>query len=81
MVQYFGLTGGKLQAAVWTEACVAVAIFGYCTASAGGVLDLESFRMQFPTIAVEGAPEGDKHHKSLVQGKHRFTLHRMPCNK
>lgn len=68
MVLYFGLSGARLQAAIWAESCVAVATFGYSTAAAGGVLDLESFRRQFPTIDVEGAPEGDKHHRSLIQG-------------
>jgi hypothetical protein len=76
MAPYVGLKGSKLQAAIWAECCVAVAIFGYCTASAGGVLGSESFRKQFPTIDVEDAPESDKHYRSLIQG-----MNGLACNK
>lgn len=68
MAPYFGLTGSKLQAAIWAEACVAVAAFGYCSASAGGVLNMESFRQQFPQIDVLDAPESEKHDKFTLQG-------------
>lgn len=68
MAPYFGLKGRKLQAAIWTESWVAVSMFGYCSASAGGVLNMPAFIQQFPSLDVVGAPESEKHHKSTIQG-------------
>lgn len=68
MAPYFGLRGAKLHAAIWAQSCVSVAIFGYATASAGGVLNMESFRKQFPRMDVTDAPEDKKHDVSLIQG-------------
>ncbi|KAF2645233.1 MFS1 putative major facilitator superfamily transporter [Massarina eburnea CBS 473.64] len=74
MAPYFGLTGTKLHAAIWAESCVSIAIFGYATASAGGVLNIPSFRKQFPLIDVTDAPENEKHRVSLIQGFALYTL-------
>lgn len=68
MAPYFGLKGRKLHAAIWTEAWVAITIFGYCSAGAGGVLNMPSFLQQFPSIDVANAPESEKHDKSTIQG-------------
>lgn len=68
MAPYFGLTGRKLHAAIWTEACVAVSLFGYSGSSIGGVLDSSAFRKQFPTIDVLGAAPDQAHHVSTIQG-------------
>lgn len=68
MAPYLGLTGRALHAAIWTEALVAIMIFGYCSASAGGVLNMPTFRKQFPAIDVTDAPENEKHDKSTLQG-------------
>lgn len=68
MAPYFGLTGRKLHAAIWAEAWVAVSIFGYCSASAGGVLNMPAFQAQFPSIDVANAPESEKHQRSTIQG-------------
>lgn len=74
MAPYFGLSGRKLHAAVWIEAWVAVSIFGYCSAGAGGVLNMPAFREQFPSIDVTDAPESQKHDKSTIQGKRGVQL-------
>ena len=74
MAPYFGLSGGKLHAAVWIESWVAVSIFGYNSAGAGGVLNSPAFRLQFPSIDVTDAPESQKHDKSLIQGMPNFSL-------
>lgn len=76
MAPYFGLTGRKLHAAIWIEAWVAVSIFGYCSASAGGVLNLPAFRAQFPSIDVTDAPASEAHQRSTIQGTHRITSER-----
>ncbi|KAL5385838.1 hypothetical protein DPSP01_004616 [Paraphaeosphaeria sporulosa] len=68
MAPFWGLSGRKLHWAVWTESLVCISIFGYATASAGGVLNGESFRKQFPTIDVTDAPPDQKHDKSVIQG-------------
>jgi MFS family permease len=68
MAPYFGLKGRKLHAAIWTESLVAVSMFGYCSASAGGVLNMPAFRQQFPSIDVEDAPASEQHHVSTIQG-------------
>ena len=70
MARYLGLTGRKLHAAVWIESWVAVSIFGYNGAGAGGVLNLPAFLQQFPSIDVTDAPESQKHNKSVIQGMH-----------
>ena len=54
MAPYMGLTGRKLHTAIWIEAWIAVATFGYCSAGAGGVLNMPAFREQFPSIDVTG---------------------------
>jgi len=74
MAPYFGLTGGKLHAAVWVESLCAIAIFGYCSASAGGVLNMPSFEAQFPGIDVSNAPASEAHHRSTIQGPHRILV-------
>ncbi len=71
MAPYFGLTGRRLHAAVWIESWVAVSIFGYNGAGAGGVLNLPAFRQQFPSIDVTDATASQKHDKSLIQGMHK----------
>lgn len=68
MAPYFGLTGRALHAAIWTQAWIAVSIFGYCSASAGGVLNMPAFQRQFPSITVADAPAGEEHHRSVIQG-------------
>jgi hypothetical protein len=68
MAPYFGLKGRRLHAAIWTEAWVAVTIFGYCSASAGGVLNMPAFLAQFSSINVKDASEDEKHDKSTIQG-------------
>ena len=47
---------------------MAVTIFGYNSASAGGVLNMPAFLKQFPSIDVADAPENQVHHKSTIQG-------------
>lgn len=68
MQRYFGLTGSKLHAAIWVESWVAISIFGYCSASAGGVLNMPAFQEQFPSIDVANAPKSEQHHRSTIQG-------------
>lgn len=72
MAPYFGLTGRKLHIIIWTEAWVAVSIFGYCSASAGGVLNMPAFIKQFPSIDVTSAPESEKHDRSTIQGMKKY---------
>ena len=71
MARFFGLRGRSLHAAVWVESWLAIMIFGYCSASAGGVLNMPAFREQFPSIDVTDAPESEKHNKSTIQGASR----------
>ena len=68
MAPYFGLKGSKLHPAVWTESFFAVTIFGYCSAAAGGVLNMPAFKDQFPSIDVADAPLDQEHYKSTIQG-------------
>ncbi|KAF7193680.1 Sugar transporter STL1 [Pseudocercospora fuligena] len=68
MAPYCGLKGKALHAAIWTEACFAVAIFGYNQCAAGGVLATPSFSRQFPAIDVIDAAESEKHYRSTIQG-------------
>lgn len=68
MAPYFGLTGRKLHAAVWIISWVAVSMFGYNGAAAGGVLGSPAFQKQFPSIDVESAPPGQAQHRSTIQG-------------
>ncbi|KAF2483998.1 MFS1 putative major facilitator superfamily transporter [Neohortaea acidophila] len=68
MAPYFGLTGRKLHAAVWIISWVAVSMFGYNGAAAGGVLNSPAFQKQFPSIDVETAPPGQAQHRSTIQG-------------
>lgn len=68
MAPYWGLRGSKLHAAVWAEACVAVAIFGYNQAAAGGVLTTVSFNKQFPKMDVIDTTGAQKHYNSTIQG-------------
>jgi hypothetical protein len=70
MAPFFGLTGRKLQAAIWTESLLAVTTFGYCSAGAGGVLNNPWFLEQFPSIDVADAPASEKHNKSTIRGMH-----------
>lgn len=79
MAPYFGLTGSKLHAAVWAEACVAVAIFGYNGPAGGGVLSMPSFREQFPSIDVLDAPASEQHSKSVLQGRHSTSIDTLAC--
>ena len=51
---------------------MAVTIFGYCSASVGGVLNMPAFIKQFPSIDVTDAPESEKHYKSTIQGMQRL---------
>ncbi|SMR50477.1 unnamed protein product [Zymoseptoria tritici ST99CH_1E4] len=62
------LRGRWLHAAIWIEGLVAVTMFGYCAASAGGVLNMSSFQSQFEAIDVANAPESEKQHTSTIQG-------------
>ena len=68
MAPFFGLTGRKLHVAIWMEAWVAVSIFGYCSAGAGGVLNLPAFRQQCPTRDVTDTPANEKHQRPTIQG-------------
>jgi hypothetical protein len=70
MAPFFGLTGVKLHAAIWTESLLAVMTFGYCSAGAGGVLNNPWFLKQFPSIDVADAPAREQHNKSTIQGMH-----------
>lgn len=71
MAPYFGLSGRKLHSAIWAESWMAISIFGYCSASAGGVLNMPAFRKQFPSMDVTDAPEYLKHDRSTIQGVYR----------
>ena len=66
MATFFGLTGGKLQAATWTESLLAIVSFGYCSAAAEGVLNNPLFLKQFPSIDVADAPASEKLNKSAI---------------
>lgn len=68
MNPYFGLSGSGLRIAIWMEACFAVMIFGYNSASAGGVLGLPKFNEEFPAIDTTNVPEDQRHHNSTIQG-------------
>lgn len=68
MGPYFGLSGRRLHTAIWIQSWIAVTIFGYSSAGAGGVLNLPSFEAQFPSINVNNAPPDQVHHKSTIQG-------------
>ncbi len=81
MAPYFGLKGRKLHAAVWSEVWVAVSIFGYCGASAGGVLNDPAFRQQFPSLDVTDALDDEKHYRSTIQGQSAASPSMVPgCN-
>lgn len=66
---YFGLSGRRLHIAIWIQSLVAVTIFGYNSAGAGGVLNLPSFEARFPSLDVQNAPPDQVHHKSTIQGE------------
>jgi hypothetical protein len=68
MPRFWGLKGRSLHAAIWAEACVLVAIFGYNQAAAGGVLTTESFNRQFPSMDVIDATGAKKRYNSTIQG-------------
>ncbi|KNG80717.1 putative MFS sugar transporter [Aspergillus nomiae NRRL 13137] len=68
MKSYFGLKGSRLRYAIWMEACFAVMIFGYNSASAGGVLGLPGFNKQFPAMDTTNVPEDRRQHNSTIQG-------------
>jgi hypothetical protein len=68
MKRFWGLRGPKLHAAIWAESCVAVAIFGYNQAAAGGVLTDPSFISQFPRMDVVNTTGAQKHYNSTIQG-------------
>lgn len=72
MAPYFGLSGRRLHTAIWIQSWVAVSIFGYSSAGAGGVLNLPSFVAQFPSLDVKNAPPSQVHYKSTIQGIEQF---------
>ena len=68
MARFWGLKGRGLHGAVWAEACVLVAIFGYNQAAAGGVLTQENFNRQFPSMDVIDTEGAQKKYNSTIQG-------------
>lgn len=68
MKRYLGLTGSKLNAAIWGVSCFAVMIFGYNQAAAGGVLTTLAFNEEFPKMDTLNTTGAQKHHNSLIQG-------------
>jgi MFS family permease len=69
MQRYFGLTGRRLNAAVYAVSCLTGTIFGYNQAVAGGVLTTLSFQQQFPQINTVDTKGAQQHHKATIQGE------------
>jgi len=67
---YFGLQGTHLQIAVGVLAGLDFLLFGYDQGVTGGLLTLESFRQQFPTIDqyASGISPEEKSARSTYQG-------------
>ena len=69
MQRYFGLTGRRLNAAIWAVSCVTGTIFGYNQAVAGGVLTTQSFQKQFQQINTVDTKGAQQHYNATIQGK------------
>ena len=67
---YFGLRGTRLQIAVGALAGLDFLLFGYDQGVTGGLLTLDNFRQQFPTIDVnaDGISAAEKSARSTYQG-------------
>ncbi|KAJ5052355.1 uncharacterized protein L3040_002106 [Drepanopeziza brunnea f. sp. 'multigermtubi'] len=68
--KFFGLKGANLQIAVGVIAGIDFLLFGYDQGVTGGLLTLDSFRLQFPGIdpMQDGITDTESSHRSTYQG-------------
>jgi len=68
MQKYWGLSGHSMHAAVWAVSCVAIMIFGYNQAAAGGALAMKNFQRQFPEMDTIDTTGQLQKHNATIQG-------------
>lgn len=76
MQKYWGLRSHSMHAAVWAVSCVAIMIFGYNQAAAGGALAMENFQRQFPDMDTIDTTGQQQKHNATIQGKEPSVI----CN-
>lgn len=69
MQKYWGLRGHSMHMAVWAVSCVAIMIFGYNQAAAGGALAMKDFQRQFPQMDTIDTTGQQQKHNATIQGR------------
>jgi len=77
MQKYLGLRGHSMHAAVWAVSCVAIMIFSYNQAAAGGALAMKNFQRQFPGMDTIDTTGQQQKHNATIQGRVPDVIHNL----